>query len=134
MSRTETAEATETTEATKAVVHAFYDAMNARDLDAILALYTDDASTWVLGEGPYAGRNPVSRALMGSFLEMSDLRFTIVSMIAEGDRAAIELESEGKLGGKAYRNRYHNLIVVRDGRVAELKEYFDTMLAAAAGA
>ena len=114
-------------EAAKRTVRAYYDAMNARDVDGILALYTEDARTWVLGEGPYAGWHPVSRATLSGFLETaSELRFTILSMIAEGDQVAVELESEGVMAGKPYANRYHNLITVRDGRVAELKEYFDT--------
>jgi ketosteroid isomerase-like protein len=110
----------------KAVARRFYDAMNSQDLDTILACYTDDAKTWVLGEGPYAGTHPVSRELLGGFLASCDLRFTIRSMISEGEKVALEVESEGTLAGRPYANRYHNLITVRDGRVAELKEYFDT--------
>lgn len=114
-------------EEAKKIARAYYDAMNSRDLDAIMAMYTEDARTWVLGEGPYAGYNPVSRELLGEgFLKAFDLRFTILSMISEGDVVSLEVESEGTLGGKPYSNRYHNRITVRDGKVAELKEYFDT--------
>ena len=113
-------------EDSKSVARAFYAAMSSRDLERILDCYTDDATTWVLGEGPFAGRHPVSREALGAFLDASEIRFTILSMIAEGDKVAIELESEGTMGGRPYANRYHNLITVRDGRVAELKEYFDT--------
>lgn len=115
------------TDRAKATVRAYYDAMNARDVDAVLALYTEDARTWVLGEGPWAGWHPVSRpTLEGFFATATELRFTIRSMIAEGDQVAVELESEGVMAGQPYANRYHNLITVREDRVAELKEYFDT--------
>jgi len=113
-------------EESKAVVRAFYDAMNSGDLDAILALYTEDARTWVLGDGPFAGFHQVSGELLAGFLEAFEIRFTILSMISEGDKVSLEVESEGSLAGKPYANRYHNLITVRDGKVAELKEYFDT--------
>jgi len=113
-------------EESKTIARAYYDAMNSRDLDAIMAVYTEDAKTWVLGEGPYAGFHDVSREALAGFLEAFSIRFTILSMIAEGDKVALEVESEGTLAGKPYSNRYHNLITVRDGRVAELKEYFDT--------
>ncbi len=113
-------------EESKAVARAFYDAMNSRDVDAILASYTNDARTWVLGEGPYAGFHPVSRELLGGFLKAGEIRFTILSMISEGDVVALEVESEGSMGGRPYSNRYHNLITLREGKVAELKEYFDT--------
>ncbi len=114
-------------ESAKDVARAYYDAMNGRDVDAIMGCYTPDARTWVLGEGPFAGWHPVSREMLGAFLAtFSELRFTIHSMIAEGDRVALEVESEGVQAGRPYANRYHNLITVRDGKVAELKEYFDT--------
>ena len=73
----------------KSVARAFYDAMNARDVEAILALYTEDARTWVLGEGPFAGWHPVSRAaLEGFFGIFPELRFEIRSMISEGGSSA----------------------------------------------
>ena len=113
----------------KAAAHAYYDAMNSRDLDRILSCYTKDATTWVLGKGPFAGEHPVSREALSTFLAAMELRFTILSMIAEDDRVAVELESEGTLAGKPYSNRYHNLVIVREGRVAQLREYFDTAAA-----
>jgi hypothetical protein len=116
-------------EESKAVARAYYEAMNSRDLDRILACYTEDATTWVLGTGAFAGTHPVSRGALSAFLESMSLRFTILSMIAEGDRVAVELESEGTLAGKPYSNRYHNLVIVREGRVAQLKEYMDTAAA-----
>ena len=79
----------------KQVARAYYDAMNSKDLDAIMALYAKGARTWVLGEGPYAGYNEVSRELLGGFLEAFDIKFTIVSMLSEGDVVSMEVESEG---------------------------------------
>ena len=113
-------------EASKRAALAYYEAMNSRDIDRILATYTEDAKTWVLGEGPYAGEHPVARETLALFLKSMDIRFTILSMIAEDDTVAVELESEGTSGGQPYSNRYHNRLTIRDGRVAYLKEYFDT--------
>ncbi len=119
-------DATDETEASKRAALAYYEAMNSRDVDRILSTYTDDARTWVLGDGPYAGEHPVARETLALFLEAMDIRFTVLSMIAEGDTVAVELESEGSAGGRPYSNRYHNRLTIRDGRVAYLKEYFDT--------
>jgi ketosteroid isomerase-like protein len=56
------------------------------------------------------------------------LRFRIRSMTAEDDRVAVEAESEGvHASGRPYRNQYHFLMVIRDGKVRQLKEYLDTM-------
>ena len=49
-------------------------------------------------------------------------------MTAEGERVAIEAESYGRhINGKTYNNLYHFLMVIRDGKISELKEYMDTM-------
>jgi ketosteroid isomerase-like protein len=112
---------------TKAVVRAYYDALNRRDIDALMSIYTDDARTWVAGQGPFAGWHPVSReALEGFFKMFETLKFTLLDMTAEGERVALEIESEGTLQGAPYANQYHNLVVVKGGKVAVLKEYFDT--------
>ena len=116
-------------EEAKRVALAFYEAMNSRDLDRILDMYAEDAKTWVLGTGPWAGEHAVARETLAAFLGAMEIRFTVHSMIAEGDTVAVELESEGTSGGRPYANRYHNLLTIRDGRVAYLKEYFDTALA-----
>ena len=113
--------------AAKSVVRAYYDALNRRDIDALMAIYTDDARTWVAGQGAFAGWHPVSREALAAFFEMFEsLRFTLLDMTAQGDRVAVELESEGTLRGAPYTNQYHNLVLVRGERVAELKEYYDT--------
>ena len=110
---------------TREVVRAYYDALNRRDIDALMALYADDAQTWVLGQGPFAGWHPVSREALEGFFQMFEtLKFTILEMTAEGERVALEIESEGTLQGAPYTNQY--LVIVRVGRVAALKDFFDT--------
>lgn len=116
-------------EESKRVALAYYEAMNSRDLEKILAMYTDDAKTWVLGTGPFAGEHPVARETLGVFLQSMEIRFDVLGMIAEGDTVAVEVESQGTASGHPYANRYHNLLTIRDGRVAYLKEYFDTAAA-----
>ena len=117
------------TEQTKRVVTAYYDAMNRKDPDAVLALYTDETRIWVAGQGPYAGWQKTSREGIEGFFAAFDIRFEILDETIAGERAALELASKGTLQGKPYTNEYHNLLVVRDGRIAVLKEYFDTALA-----
>jgi hypothetical protein len=55
------------------------------------------------------------------------LRMTPTGMVAEGDRVAVEAESYGELAnGRVYDQRYHFLMTIRDGRIAEVREYLDT--------
>lgn len=49
------------------------------------------------------------------------------AMKAEGERVAVEAESEGMhVSGKLYSNDYHFLFRFRDGKIIEYKEYMDT--------
>ncbi len=106
----------------------------ASDIDGVLALMADDV-TWRL-----PGKPELSRAagvydkarLRGLFDRMvaaleNGLTMTVVGSIAEGNHVAIEVESFGELkNGRSYRQQYHFLITVRDGKIAAVREYLDT--------
>ena len=84
---------------------------------------------------PFSGTRNVAEAalLMEAILSAfpEGLGFTVKAMTAEGDRVAIEAESFGRhVSGRTYNNQYHFLMVIRDGKVRELKEYFDTRMTA----
>jgi len=52
-------------------------------------------------------------------------------MTAEDDRVAVEVSGESiHASGKPYNNKYHFLLIIRDGKIIQLKEYMDTQLAA----
>jgi ketosteroid isomerase-like protein len=68
--------------------------------------------------------------LLGKILEIAPkgIQVTPKTMTAEGDRVAVEAESYAEtITGKIYRNQYHFLITVRNGKVQSVKEYLDTM-------
>ena len=55
------------------------------------------------------------------------LQFTVLDMVAEGDKVAVEAVSEGEhASGQTYSNEYHFLFEFRDGKLLRLKEYMDT--------
>jgi ketosteroid isomerase-like protein len=86
--------------ANKALVRTFFDALSRADVEAVRELYAEDFELWTA---------------------------SIDAMTAEGERVAVEAKSEGvHTSGARYHNRYHFLLVVRDGRITELKEYLDT--------
>src|SRR4051812_6688162 len=95
---------------------------------------TDDV-TWRLAGKPEL--TPVSgvydKARLGRLFNRmlqqleSGLKMTVVGSIAEGDRVAVEVESSGDLrNGRRYRQQYHFLIVLREGKIAAVHEYLDT--------
>ena len=121
-------------EANKQIARDFMDAMSSGEAERILALYSDQVSVWTAGSLPFSGphdRTEVAalcQGLLGAFPE--GLRFSIQAMTAEGERVAIEAEGLGThASGKLYHQRYHFLLVIRDGKITQMKEYFDTELA-----
>jgi ketosteroid isomerase-like protein len=59
------------------------------------------------------------------------LDMTVIGMVAEGDKVAAEIRSHADLtDGRVYENQYHMLFTVRQGKIAEVKEYADILLIA----
>ena len=59
------------------------------------------------------------------------IKFNITGITAEGDRVAVEIDGEAvHASGETYNNQYHFLLIIKDGKILELKEYMDTQLAA----
>ena len=112
-------------EANKAVVRRYMAAVGAGDAAAADALQARDAIWWVLGHGEMT-REVFSSAVGAMIAAATSRTVTIVSMIAEGDRVAAEIESEMHFGDRVYRNQYHDLFVIRDGLIIEGREYLDT--------
>lgn len=55
------------------------------------------------------------------------LRMTVKSLMAEGDKVALEVESYGELrNGRIYNQEYHFSITIRDGKISAVREYLDT--------
>jgi ketosteroid isomerase-like protein len=116
----------------KEIARRFFAALNRADSAAIAALYADDAVLWTAGTLPFSGTFTKAQAIQAMDAILSffpeGLRFTITAMTAEGERVAIEAESHGRhVSGKIYHNQYHFLMIIRDGKVGEFREYMDTM-------
>ena len=110
---------------------AFFDAMNRGDAKALVDAYTDDGQLVTMGNTLISGTYSKAQiaAAAGSIFQVfpQGIRFTIKAMTAEGDRVAVEAESEGlHASGKLYSNQYHFLCRFRDGKLVEFKEYMDT--------
>ncbi len=118
----------------KAVTRELFARFTASDIDGVLALMTDDC-TWLIPGKPErvrtAGLYDKTRIarLFHRMLEGLEggLRMTVTGVLAEGDRVAVEVQSEGDLkNGRQYRQRYHFAIELRDGKICAVREYLDT--------
>ena len=115
----------------KKLAQDFFAAMNKGDTKAIVDAYADDGQLVTMGNTLISGTYSKAQitAAAGSIFVVfpQGIRFTIKAMTAEGERVAVEAESEGMhVSGKLYSNQYHFLCRFRDGRLLEFKEYMDT--------
>lgn len=119
-------------EANKQTVKDFMVAFGSGDIDDTMDRMTDDATWWVAGTIQLSGTYTKEefRALLGGVVDTckGPIQLTPKAFTAEGDRVAVETESYVETNtGKVYNNQYHFLFTVRDGKVAGVKEYLDTM-------
>jgi uncharacterized protein len=117
-------------EANKQLVVKFMELFSEAKLNEAFELLADDVVWSLWGSGPAAGS--YDKSAMRAMLDQSfgffvgPLQWTPTSFTAEGDRVAVEAVSYGKTrGGFEYRNKYHPLFRVRDGKLVEIKEMFE---------
>ncbi len=120
-------------EANKQLVRNFMDAMSRGAVQELLDAYAEDGYVQTMGSTPISGKYDKAQIeeFAGGIYDAfpSGLEFTIHGMTAEGDRVAVEAESNGAhVSGQNYNNFYHFLFIVRDGKVCSLTEYLDTQL------
>ncbi|MFF3561009.1 nuclear transport factor 2 family protein [Streptomyces sp. NPDC002574] len=110
-----------TTTDAAAAVREHVRAFNARDLEALLAGFTEDA-VWITGGTTVRGRAALtgfSAAAMRGLLPTLELR----DVIAEGARAACQMTETLTHGGEARSYPIAAFYALRDGRIASAKVY-----------
>jgi uncharacterized protein len=125
-----------TVEANKAIVGAYFDAVNAGDCDAILALTSDDflfttmarAPDWLVvnwGRDEFSGVPPAMSKMM-----KAPIHLKLLDMVGEGHKVSAEVETDGEtLSGRRYNNAYHFAFEFADGKMRRLREYSCSYLA-----
>ena len=124
-------------EANKDIVRSFYEAGNRGDFDACFEMVADDVTWTNIGttalSGTYTGKAELMEKLLGPLFGQLEagISSTIDALIAEDDRVvALTSGSATTRDGRPYNNSYCQVIRLRDGKFVEVKEYFDTALAA----
>ena len=123
--------------ANKRVVLDMLDAIRRGDRDAARDAYAEDA-TWryppsLGGPGVHEGRDAifdvyfaVDERLYETGTRAYDLE--VLRAVAEGDAVAVEMRHRGRTrDGRPYETDYHTLYLLRDGRIHEVHEYFDSL-------
>jgi ketosteroid isomerase-like protein len=112
---------------TQAVVEAFNEAFNRHDVDAIMALMTDDCmfeNTRPAPDGTRVDGQAAVRSFWTGFFERSpQARFETEEIFESGDRCVVRWVYHWIRDGAAGHVRGVDLFRVRDGKVAEKRSY-----------
>lgn len=119
----------------KQVVLDFYEAGARGDMDSCFALLADDVSWTNIGStkfsGTYSGKQVLMESLLGPLFGQlkAGISSKIERLIAEADIVVAQTSGSAEtLDGTPYNNTYCQVIRIRDGQIAEVKEYMDTAL------
>lgn len=119
----------------KQVVRRFYDAAARGDTDACFSLLADDVKWTNIGttkfSGTYTGKQVLLEQLLGPLFAQlkAGISPTIENLIAEADVVVAQTTGTAEThDGVPYNNSYCQVIRIREGKIAEVKEYFDTQL------
>ncbi|MBL6752299.1 MAG: nuclear transport factor 2 family protein [Nevskia sp.] len=117
----------------KKVVIRFMETFGTGKVDDIMNMMADSATWWVGGTLPMISGTHTKAAFRKLLEGIGDsctgpIKLMPKEFTAQGDRVAVETESlvQAK-NGRTYNNFYHFLFEVKDGKIAKVKEYLDTM-------
>ena len=110
----------------------FLELFSAGAVAETMAMMTDDATWWVAGTMPISGTYSKAQfeQLLSGVLDTctGPIRIEPRTWTIDADRVALEAESfVDTRNGRRYNNHYHFLFRLRDGKVASVREYLDTM-------
>jgi hypothetical protein len=122
------------TSESRAVLQRYLDALVSGDIDTIRDSFAQDA-TWTIKAdlpiaGPWRGRDQIVDAflltVMSERFEAGSHVFDFAPMVGDGDTIALEWHVSARTPtGEPYENDYCGIFVIRDGRIAAVREYFD---------
>jgi hypothetical protein len=104
-----------------AVVRRHVEAFNARDLDALMAGFTEDAS-WVTGTSTAQGHGELAELFAGAMAGLLPT-LAIRDLLAEGDRAACQMTETLTVAGEESTFFIAGFYQLRGGRIASAKIY-----------
>jgi len=123
-------------EENKQVVRSWFDAVNEGREDDILALTTEDFQFKTMARAPewllYNWNRDEFAKVPSTMSQLltAPIQLNIVDMTAEGDRVAVEAETDSEmLNGRRYNNAYHFVFKLRGGKFYEVREYSCSHLA-----
>tara|TARA_Y100001936_G_scaffold24879_1_gene22828 strand:+ start:2255 stop:2653 length:399 start_codon:yes stop_codon:yes gene_type:complete len=122
------------TKENKEIAIKFFEALSSGS-EAYLDFYNDDSIIWTAGDNDIGGTRTkkeiidFAHGILAAF--PSGISFNITGITAENERVAVEISGDAiHASGQPYKNKYHFLLIIKNGKILELREYMDTQLAA----
>lgn len=122
----------------KQVVQAFYDAADRGDMESCIGQLADDVRWTNIGStkysGTFVGKGDLVTKLLGPLFGKlkTGIASTLGIMIAEADFVVVQSRGMAETkDGQPYNNTYCHVFRVRDGKIIDVVEYFDTELTSA---
>jgi ketosteroid isomerase-like protein len=122
-----------TGEASKEVVRQFFAAVQADDRDKVRDFFTPDAKLWVSAGPPRWG----AVGTLDDWFGLVDNFGQVVGgqgktlfgpFFAEGEHVSMQIQPTIPLdNGRIYSGHYHWYFQVRDGKILQIREYYDTL-------
>lgn len=119
----------------KQLVLDFYDAAARGDMDRCFALLADDVTWTNIGTTPFSGTYSGKKALLEQLLGplfgqlKAGISTTVERLTAEDDIVVAQTAGRAETHeGVPYNNSYCQVMRIQEGKIAEVKEYFDTQL------
>ncbi len=119
----------------KQVVLDFFEAGARGDMDACMALVSDEIVWTNIGatrfSGSYSGKQVLMEQLLGPLFGQlkAGIATELERLTAEGDIVVAQTAGTAEtVDGTPYNNSYCQVMRIEDGKIAEVKEYMDTAL------
>lgn len=93
--------------AAEKVAREYFAALNARELEAALAMWAPDGQESVHGQGEYSGREGLREFIGGLLDALPDAHFEIVSTTTEGERCGVQWKLTGTFAGPGSSTAWH---------------------------
>jgi glyoxylase-like metal-dependent hydrolase (beta-lactamase superfamily II)/predicted ester cyclase len=122
----------------EAVARSYFEAINARDLDAAVAMWADGGREHVRGQTDVTAPDGLRDFLSDLLAGMPDLRFDITNTTTEGERCGVQWRLTGTFAGPGSLSGVAptghpltleglDLLTVRDGLIQSNDAFLDTM-------
>ena len=115
------------------LIERFAEAFNRRDVDGLLACFTEDATYRDLFYGPHTGQVALRGMFERMFREGRDYRWQMDAIVMDAGRAAAEwtfgytaTAAVPRSEGRRVRMSGMSIFDLEDGRIRDYREYSDT--------